>query len=88
MTTPPTSIHKLNTSIQVNLEEQFRSLTLDMVEATSGNQVFLEHLMVDFHHAQGNQAKVVVELQSGLHKPIGPNPMFFPIEDGQGFNLK
>jgi hypothetical protein len=36
-------------------------MALDMVDAVSGNQVFLEHLMADFHHVQGNQAKVVVE---------------------------
>jgi hypothetical protein len=44
--------------------------------------------MVDFHHAQGNQTKVVVESQNGLHNPIGPNLIFLPIEDGQEFRLK
>jgi hypothetical protein len=36
-------------------------MALDMVDATSGNQVLLEHLMAYFHHAQGNQTKVVAE---------------------------
>jgi hypothetical protein len=63
-------------------------MSLDMVDVVSGNQVFLKHFMADFHHAQGNQAKVVAELQSGLHNPIGPNPMLLPIEDGQEFSLK
>jgi hypothetical protein len=63
-------------------------MALDMVDVASGNQVLLEHLMADFCHAQGNQAKIVAELQSGLHNPIGPNHVFLPIEDGQGFNLK
>jgi hypothetical protein len=44
--------------------------------------------MADFHHAQGNQAKVVVELHNGLHNPISPNHVLLPIEDGQGFNFK
>ncbi len=63
-------------------------MALDMVDAVSGNQVFLEHLMADFHHAQGYQAKVVVELHNGLHNPIGPNHVLLPIEDGQGFSHK
>jgi hypothetical protein len=88
MTTPPTSIQKLTTPIQINLEEQLQSVTLDTVDATSGNQVLLEHLMVDFCHAQSNEATVVAKLQSGLHNPIGPNPMLLPIEDGQVFSLK
>jgi hypothetical protein len=29
-------------------------MALDMVDATNGNQVLLEQLMVDFHQAQGN----------------------------------
>jgi hypothetical protein len=62
MTTPPTSICKLTTPIQVNLKEQLRSMALDMVDATSGNQNLFEHLMADFHHAQGNQTKVVAKL--------------------------
>jgi hypothetical protein len=37
-------------------------MALDMVDATSGNQVLLEHLMANFCFAHGNQAKVVVEL--------------------------
>jgi very-short-patch-repair endonuclease len=37
-------------------------MTLNMVDATSGNQVLLERLMVDFCCAHDNQAKVVVEL--------------------------
>jgi hypothetical protein len=37
-------------------------MALDMADTTSGNQVLLEHLMVDFCYAHGNQAKVVVEL--------------------------
>jgi hypothetical protein len=37
-------------------------MALDMVDVASGNQVLLEHLMADFCHGQGNQAKVVVEL--------------------------
>jgi hypothetical protein len=44
--------------------------------------------MADFCHAQGNQAKVVAKLQSGLHNPIGPNLELLPIEDGQRFSLK
>jgi len=88
MTIPPTSIRKLTIPIQVNLEEQIRSMALDMVDAISGNQILLEHLMADFHHAQGNQAKVVAKLQSGLHNPIGSNLVLLPIEDGQGFNFK
>jgi hypothetical protein len=51
MTIPPTSIHKLTTPIQVNLNEQLRSMALDMVDAISGNQVRLEHLMAIFCHA-------------------------------------
>jgi hypothetical protein len=39
-----------------------RNMALDMVDATSGNQVLLEHLMANFCFAHGNQAKVVVEL--------------------------
>jgi hypothetical protein len=62
MTTPPTSIYKLITPIQVNLEERFRSMALDMVDAISGNQVLLEHLMANFHCAQGIQAKVAAKL--------------------------
>jgi hypothetical protein len=88
MTTPPTSIHKFTTPIQINLEEQLRSMALDMVDATNGNQVLLEHLMANFHHAQGNQTKVVVELHNGLHNPIGPNHALLPIEDRQRFSLK
>jgi hypothetical protein len=63
-------------------------MALDMVDVANGNQVFLEHLMANFCHAQDNQAKVVAELQSGLHNPIGPNHVLLPIEDGQGFSLK
>jgi hypothetical protein len=62
MTIPPTSIRKLTTPIQVNLEQQFQSMALDMVDAASGNQVFLEHLMANFCRAQGNQRKVVAKL--------------------------
>ncbi len=62
MTTPPTSIHKLTTPIQINLEEQLRSTTLDMVDVANGNPILLEHLMADFHGAQSNQAQVVKEL--------------------------
>jgi len=62
MTTPPTSICKLNIPIQVNLKELFWSMALDMVDATNGNQVLFEHLMVDFCCAQGNLTKVVVKL--------------------------
>jgi len=88
MTTPPTSICKLTTPIQVNLKEQLQSMALDMLDATSGNQNLLKHLMADFHHAQSNQAKVVAKLQSGLHNSIAPNLVLLPIEDGQGFNFK
>jgi hypothetical protein len=63
-------------------------MTLNMVDVVNGNQVFLENLMIYFRHALGNQAKVVVESQNGLHNPIGPNLVFLPIEDGQEFNLK
>jgi hypothetical protein len=63
-------------------------MALDMVDATSGNQNLLEHLMADFRHAQGNQVKVVAKLQSGLHNPIAPNLVLLPIEDGKGFNFK
>jgi hypothetical protein len=59
MTTPPTSIRKLTTPIQVNLEGHLRIMALDMEDAACGNQVFLKHLMVDFCCAQGNQTKVV-----------------------------
>jgi hypothetical protein len=52
-------------------------MALDMVNVASGNQVLLEHLMANFCHAQGNKTKVVAELQSGLHNPIGPNRVFF-----------
>ncbi len=41
MTIPPTSIHKLTTPTQVNLEEQLWSMALNMVDVASGNQVFL-----------------------------------------------
>jgi hypothetical protein len=34
-------------------------MALNMVDSANGNQVFLENLIVDFCHAQGNQAKVV-----------------------------
>jgi hypothetical protein len=37
-------------------------MALDMEDAASGNQDFLEHLIVDFYRAQGNQAKVVAKL--------------------------
>jgi hypothetical protein len=37
-------------------------MTLDMVDAISGNQIFLEHLMANFRRAQGNQTKVVAKL--------------------------
>jgi hypothetical protein len=63
-------------------------MALDMVDAASGNQVLFEHLMADFHRAQGNQAKVVVELHNGLHSPIGPNHVLLPIKNGKRFNLK
>jgi len=59
MITPPTSIHKLTTPIQINLEEQLRSMTLDMVDVANGNPILFKHLMANFHGAQGNQAKVV-----------------------------
>jgi hypothetical protein len=39
-----------------------RNMTLNMVDATSGNQVLFEHLTVDFCCAHDNQAKVVVVL--------------------------
>jgi hypothetical protein len=63
-------------------------MTLDMVDEANGNQILLEHLMANFHCAQGNQTKVVAKLQRGLHNPIGPNLVLLPIEDGQGFSLK
>jgi hypothetical protein len=63
-------------------------MALDMVDVASGNQIFLEHLMIYFHHAQDNQTKVVVELQIRLHNPIGPNLVLLPIKDGQGFSFK
>jgi hypothetical protein len=59
-----------------------------LVDTINGNQVLLEHLMVDFCHALGNQAKVVAKLQCGLHNPIGSNLVLLPIKDGQGLNLK
>ncbi len=37
-----------------------RNVALDMVDATSENQVLLEHLMANFCCAHGNQAEVVV----------------------------
>jgi hypothetical protein len=37
-------------------------MALDMVDAISGNQVLLEHLMANFHCAQGIQAKVAAKL--------------------------
>ncbi len=84
MSTPPTSIHKFTTPIQINLEEQLWSMALDMVDATNGNQVLLEQLMVDFHQAQGNWANVVVELHNGLHNPIGPNHVFYQLKMDKG----
>jgi len=39
-----------------------QNMALHIVDATSGNQVFLEYLMADFCSTHGNQAKVVVEL--------------------------
>jgi len=47
-----------------------------------------QHLMANFCHAQGNQAKVVAKLQTGLHNPIGPNLVLLQIKNGQQFNLK
>jgi hypothetical protein len=58
-------------------------MALDMVHVARGNQVFLEHLMANFCHAQGNQAKVVAKLQTGLHNPKGPNLVLLPIKNGQ-----
>jgi hypothetical protein len=63
-------------------------MALDMLDEANRNQILLEHLMVDFCHAKGNQTKVVAKLQSGLHSPISPNLVLLPIEDGQGFSLK
>jgi hypothetical protein len=80
MTTPPISIHKFTTPIQINLKEQLQSMALDMVDVTNGNEVLLEHLMANFHCAQGNQTKVVVELHNGLHNPIGPNHVLLLIK--------
>jgi len=39
-----------------------QNMALHMVDATSGNQVLLEHLMANFYSTHGNQAKVMVEL--------------------------
>jgi transglutaminase-like putative cysteine protease len=64
------------------------NMTLDMVDANSGNQVPFEHLMVDFCRAHDNQTKVVVELYCGSHNPISLNIVLLPINDGQWFNLK
>jgi len=38
-------------------------MALDMVDVSSGNQILFKYLMANFYRAQGNQTKVVANLQ-------------------------
>jgi hypothetical protein len=62
-------------------------MTLDMVDATNGNQVFLKHFMADFHLAQGNQTKVVAELQNGYITPYAQTLCFYQLKMDKGLAL-
>ncbi len=45
MKSSPPSIHKSTTLVQVNVEEQFQNMPLDMVDVANGNPVLLEHYL-------------------------------------------
>jgi len=69
-------------------EEHVRSLVAELMDAATGNQFMLKHLLADLHVVRGKQQTLLCQIKHGLLEPSQPDLHFLPNDDGCNMSLK
>ena len=70
-----------------DLPKTLRSQMIQLSQEVNGDSVMMEHLVAEFNLTLGRLRRIKAERREGTVHPMQGEPVFFPVDDGMGFEL-